>query len=303
MIRVVWSVGGMQVRSAFVGKDVGLGETGMVFSAGADDAAAVGAARSPSAPAPSAQTEARTRDRVQRAVSEWGPVTASRIAGELGLTPAAVRRHLDALAADDIITEHDQPVPGGRRGRGRPARAFVLSERGHERLTTNYDAMATAALQSLEDAVGPAAVSHFAAERMAELEDQLRADLPDADTPLPERTRALAAALSREGFAATARPMPGAAPGAPAVGLQLCQGHCPMQHVANEFRQFCDAETEMISRVLGAHVQRLATLAGGEHVCTTFVPTPALPATGGQRAATHHTDPMHHDAENEGAPS
>ncbi len=49
-----------------------------------------------------------------------------------------------------------------------------------------------------------------------------------------------------------------------------------MRSVASEFRQFCDAETDAISRILGVHVQRLATLAGGEHVCTTFVPTGAV---------------------------
>ena len=52
-----------------------------------------------------------------------------------------------------------------------------------------------------------------------------------------------------------------------------------MQHVAAEFPQFCDAETDAFSRLLGVHVQRLATLAHGEHVCTTFIPTPAVPAT------------------------
>ena len=60
----------------------------------------------------------------------------------------------------------------------------------------------------------------------------------------------------------------------PLTGIQLCQGHCPVQHVAAEFPQFCEAETEAFSRLLGVHVQRLATLAHGDHVCTTFVPTP-----------------------------
>jgi predicted ArsR family transcriptional regulator len=45
-----------------------------------------------------------------------------------------------------------------------------------------------------------------------------------------------------------------------------------VQHVAAEFPQFCDAETDAFSRLLGVHVQRLATLAHGEHVCTTFIP-------------------------------
>jgi len=50
-----------------------------------------------------------------------------------------------------------------------------------------------------------------------------------------------------------------------------------VQHVAAEFPEFCDAETEAFSELLGVHVQRLATLAQGDHVCTTFVPGAAAP--------------------------
>jgi hypothetical protein len=56
------------------------------------------------------------------------------------------------------------------------------------------------------------------------------------------------------------------------LGTQLCQGHCPVQRVAAQFPQLCEAEAEAFSRLLGVHVQRLATLAHGEHVCTTHVP-------------------------------
>jgi hypothetical protein len=83
----------------------------------------------------------------------------------------------------------------------------------------------------------------------------------------------LVEALSEDGFAATARPV-GSSGGL--TGVQLCQGHCPVQHVAEEFPQFCEAETDAFSRLLGVHVQRLATLAGGHHVCTTFIPTGGL---------------------------
>ena len=68
------------------------------------------------------------------------------------------------------------------------------------------------------------------------------------------------------------------------VGVQLCQGHCPVQHVAERYPQLCEAETEVFSRLLGVHVQRLATLAGGAHVCTTHVPS-----TGRQPAASTKT--------------
>ena len=43
--------------------------------------------------------------------------------------------------------------------------------------------------------------------------------------------------------------------------------------MAHEFPQLCEAETEAIGRVLGTHVQRLATIAHGDGVCTTCIPT------------------------------
>jgi predicted ArsR family transcriptional regulator len=34
----------------------------------------------------------------------------------------------------------------------------------------------------------------------------------------------------------------------------------------------CEAETEAFARLLGTHVQRLATIAHGDGVCTTHIP-------------------------------
>jgi predicted ArsR family transcriptional regulator len=77
--------------------------------------------------------------------------------------------------------------------------------------------------------------------------------------------QALASIFTDQGYAASARDLP--------VGEQLCQQHCPVSHVAHEFPQLCEAETEAISRVLDTHVQRLATIAHGDGVCTTCIPT------------------------------
>jgi predicted ArsR family transcriptional regulator len=104
---------------------------------------------------------------------------------------------------------------------------------------------------------------------VGELERRYLPDVEAAGTEPAERARALAAGLTADGYAATVRP---AAGGIPGLGMQLCQGHCPVQHVAREFPELCEAETHAFSRLLGVHVQRLATLAHGEHVCTTHVP-------------------------------
>jgi len=56
------------------------------------------------------------------------------------------------------------------------------------------------------------------------------------------------------------------------AGVQLCQHHCPVAHVAAEFPALCEAETTAIAELLGTHVQRLATIARGDSACTTHVP-------------------------------
>ena len=51
----------------------------------------------------------------------------------------------------------------------------------------------------------------------------------------------------------------------------------PVAHVAEQFPELCEAETEVFARLLGTHVQRLATIAHGCGVCTTYVPRKQKP--------------------------
>jgi hypothetical protein len=48
--------------------------------------------------------------------------------------------------------------------------------------------------------------------------------------------------------------------------------------VAAEFPELCEAETEAFGRLLGTPVQRLATIARGDGVCTTHVTDRTLAA-------------------------
>jgi predicted ArsR family transcriptional regulator len=233
------------------------------------------AAPSPPDIAPGA--DPRTRDRVLRRVSELGPVTAATLARSLGLTATGVRRHLDGLVDSGWIQAAE--VSGPRRGRGRPARAYIVTDGGHRHLNASADLsghqddLATSALRFVAQQLGAEAVATFARQRVAELEQRYAAAVAAAGAEPAARAQALAHALAVDGFSASARRVP--APGLDghaSSGTQLCQGHCPMQQVAAAFPQLCEAETDAFARLLGVHVQRLATLANGEHVCTTFVP-------------------------------
>jgi len=219
--------------------------------------------------------ESRTRDRVLRVVSQEGPVSIPGLVARLGLTETAVRRQVDALHAEGLVEPREATGP---RRRGRPAKAWVLTDRGHRALTSDYDHLAGDALRFLRATVGEGAVQQFAAHRVATLEERYADRLDAAGDDTGDRATALVDALNVDGFAASARPV-GTGGAGPLTGIQLCQGHCPVQHVAAEFPELCEAETEAFSRLLGVHVQRLATLAHGDHVCTTFVPTPSLQST------------------------
>lgn len=202
-----------------------------------------------------------TRARVEQLLLEEGPTTAASLALRLALTTAGIRRHLDGMVkAGVLVATSPRPTPWAARGRGRPARMYALSQSGHERAPHGYDDLAAEALAFLATGDG---VEDFARSRAAGLTARYAPTVAPA-LAAGRGTSALARALSEDGYAATTHEV--------RSGTQICQHHCPVAHVAERFPQLCEAETEAIGRLLGQHVQRLATIAHGDGICTTHVP-------------------------------
>ncbi len=214
----------------------------------------------------SAELEPRTREAVVRLLVSAGPLTASELAGRLGISAAGIRRHLDQLAAEGAIVARSARSPGPR-GRGRPAKAYLLSELGRARLPHSYDRLAVDALTFLADEIGTEAVTAFARRRAAAVVRDVT-DRMAATRDLRERTEILAGALSEQGFSATVEHME--------HGDQICQHHCPIAAVAAQYPQLCEAETAALTSALASHGQRLATIARGDSFCTTFIPISAV---------------------------
>jgi predicted ArsR family transcriptional regulator len=214
-----------------------------------------------------AASSAGTRARVVRSLLADGPATAAGLAERLGVTSAAVRRHLDALVAEGRLQARDHAPygPVRRRGRGRPAKVYALTEAGREAFPQAYDELAAEALRHLLGVAGPQAVADFARAHVGAMEQRYLPLVEAADAD--GRAGALVAALTADGYAASLDPAPGG-------GEQICQHHCPVAHVAAEFPELCEAETEAFARLLGHHVQRLSTIGSGGHLCTTSVPRP-----------------------------
>ena len=207
----------------------------------------------------------RTREAVARSILENGPSTAADLAERLGITPAGIRRHLDLLL-DEGTLEAREPHAALSRGRGRPSKVFVMTDSGRQKFEHSYDDLAISALRFMASR-DPKSIKDFAQNRADDLERKILKKF-EKSKDSKDKVKALADLLTSEGYSSTIHKV--------GVGHEMCQHHCPIAHVAAEFPDLCEAETAVFSKTLGTHVQRLATIAHGDGVCTTFIPTTKL---------------------------
>ncbi|MVU78030.1 winged helix-turn-helix transcriptional regulator [Nocardia sp. ET3-3] len=222
--------------------------------------------------------EGHTREAVIKLLLEEGPITATAIGERLGLSPAGVRRHLDALI-ESGEARATRSAPWQQKGRGRPAKQFQLTATGRGKLGHAYDDLAGAAMRQIRELGGDAAITDFARKRV----QAIVAGVGELAGHTPAETEAkaeeIAEAFTDAGFAASTRKV--------GAGVQICQHHCPVSHVAEEFPELCAAELEAFREILGTHVQRLATIANGDCACTTHVPLVVPPVAQPATTSTH----------------
>ena len=210
--------------------------------------------------------EGPTRGQVARLILELGPSTAATLGSRLGLTPAAIRRHLDNLLAEGLIETRTARTYGNR-GRGRPAKVFVITDAGRSAFEHAYDDLATNALRFLAETAGPEAIAEFARRQMSDLERRYAPAVARGD--LASRVQALAEALSADGYAASAGP-------APAIGparrrRAALPAPLPGRARGGRVPAAVRGGNRGVRPAAGTPVQRLATIAHGDGICTTHV--------------------------------
>jgi predicted ArsR family transcriptional regulator len=141
---------------------------------------------------------------------------------------------------------------------------YSLTAKGRAALSQGYDGLALDALRFVQRTQGDSGVYAFARERADRLMSARAIPAGDVAFAAP----VIAEALTEAGYAAAVE-----APSDRGPVVQICQHACPVIDAAIEFPALCDAETDALSAVLGRHVTRLATLAKGDGVCTTVIPT------------------------------
>ena len=193
------------------------------------------------------------------------PLTAKELAELFGVTPNALRRHLDALEAEELVG-HTRQV----RGVGAPVHAYALTEQGQALFPQQYASVLASVLEAVREMGGPDAVRAVLRRQWVELVEGAKPRL--AELPLSERAQLVAELRSSQGYMAEARPDDVGA------GVTLREHHCAIRDVAERFPEICAAEQELIEELLGVPVHRTGHILGGCAACEYTVREPAGPA-------------------------
>lgn len=206
-------------------------------------------------------TRAAVVDRLRQ-----GGAGAAEIAGSLGLSDVAVRRHLRILERDGLVQSRTERPSG----RGRPGARYTLTARARKLFPDRSADLAGELLDWLQEAHGRSALREFLRWRTDRHEARYAAAVDGAGDDPEARAEALAAVLSEDGFLAstTGDLLPDGA-----TELALTQGHCAIRDVAAAHPELCAYEAAMFQRVLGAPVSRRQTIAGGADACVCHIST------------------------------
>ena len=195
-----------------------------------------------------------TRERVLDYVVHHRDARVYDLAEVLGITSAAVRRHLDNLRADGMVDV--RPV---KQATGRPYYAYFATARATETLPAAYAGLLERMLHGLgerEDVIHSVMTS--IAESMA---SRHRAEVA-GETGERLVTR-VTESLRPEGILETWR--------SEADGFHLVNGACPYRKAAEMSPLPCESDRQAIELLLGLDVEQLNRIVDGSPVCEYLV--------------------------------
>lgn len=188
-----------------------------------------------------------------------GCATVAELADAAEVSQVAVRRHLQALVADDLA-EGRTTAPGS--GPGRPAVHYRLTSRGERLFPDRSSDLADDVLTFLHDERGKSEMIAFLRWRQKRQQAHYAGELDSSDG-LGARVRQLAELLSEDGFLAEVA--------TDADGYTLTQKHCAIKDAAAAHPQLCAFEAALFRELLDARVTRRQTIAGGSTACVCHV--------------------------------
>lgn len=179
--------------------------------------------------------------------------SADEIAGDLGITPTAVRQHLAALERDGYVRRGES-----RRTGGRPGFVYRLSPEGSELFPRKYSWFSGLLLGSLQAQQGSEGLAEYLRTMAKNLAASVTAAQQGAGSP--ERIDTLASLMNDLGYDAE---IVDQADGEVEVRAHNCVYH----HLAEEYPALCAFDVELIGGISGKHVDHVECMVRGGQSC------------------------------------
>lgn len=194
-----------------------------------------------------------TKQRILTLLKMNGGLTTSDLSDMLGISATAVRRHLNTLEAQSLVSHRTE-----QRGMGRPSFIYELTAGASNVFPQSYAAFATEMLEVLLELDGN--------EKLAELFDRRQEKRREQyvsrtrGETLSARVASLARLLEGEGRMTTWEQLED--------GRFILREHnCPILNVAQEFDHPCRCEIDMLRDILNAKVKRIGHIPDGDIAC------------------------------------
>jgi predicted ArsR family transcriptional regulator len=201
-----------------------------------------------------------TRMEILELLRRRGRSSAETIAGDLGVTPNAIRQHLTNLERDGLVVSQPE-----RSGRGRPSLLFGLTERADAVFPKRYGQLATMVLQEVQEMGGPEALDEIFARVAARHADAMEKDL--ASLGFDEKLKRVVAWIGRAGTLVEQSETP--------EGVRVTIHNCPFRNTALKFPQVCTITPQLITRMTGAAVSQSESIHRRDPYCSFVVQRPA----------------------------
>ncbi len=202
-----------------------------------------------------------TRERILNILKERGQATVDELSRELELTTVTVRHHIDILRGEGLVAA---PHARRRKAPGRPKHVFTLTEKASTLFPKRYSQLVTQILGEVRAHFSPDEVDQMVrriGERMAN-----QANIPSGDD-FQARLAAVVEFLDDLGYMAQWEPSDDG-------GYLLYIANCPYEGIPQQERQVCAIDFAMLTRLLDAPLERVASAAKGDRQCAYVIHSP-----------------------------
>lgn len=198
-----------------------------------------------------------TRERILELVIKRRELRVEDLADELGITSAAVRRHLDNLRADGLVD-----VRAVKQATGRPYYAYHATDAATTPVPAAYAGLLERMLRSVgeQDEVIASVMASVAEALASRHRSELAGTVSGANAA---RVNQVTESLKQDGILESWNSQPD--------GFHLVNGACPYHKAAEISTLPCESDRKAIELLLGLQVEQLNRIVDGSPICEYLV--------------------------------